>query len=62
MAPSGNPYFRWLEDEFVIPPSHTKGKKKMTVRIEPVPSGDKGEVAWNESLYWVFTLGYGKAL
>jgi hypothetical protein len=50
-----NPHFRWIEDEFMIPSSYTKGKTKISIRIEPRDDGD-GTI-WNESLYWIFSLG-----
>jgi hypothetical protein len=57
IAPDGNPHFRWLEDEFLIPSSYTRGKSKIVVRIEPAPIEQKKSLNWNESLYWVFCLG-----
>jgi hypothetical protein len=56
IAPDRNPHSRWLEDEFLIPSSYTKGKQKIVIRIEPV-GDDEGPLNWNESLYWVYTLG-----
>jgi hypothetical protein len=50
-----NPNYRWLEDEFIIPASYTRGKQQIRVRIEPVTDG--GKMNWNESLYWVFSVG-----
>ena len=57
IVPDRNPHSRWLEDEFVIPSSYTEGKRKIGIRIEPVRDGDEGPLNWNESLYWVFSLG-----
>ncbi|MEI8122369.1 MAG: DUF2961 domain-containing protein [bacterium] len=57
IAPDGNPHFRWFEDEFLIPSSYTRGKSKIVIRIEPAPIEQKQGLNWNESLYWVFSLG-----
>ncbi|MFZ4396492.1 MAG: DUF2961 domain-containing protein [Kiritimatiellia bacterium] len=57
IAPDGNPHFRWLEDEFLIPSSYTRGKHRIVVRVEPLPVDDNQALNWNESLYWVFSLG-----
>lgn len=57
IAPDCNPHFRWLEDEFLIPPAYTKEKQQITVHIEPAPIDEKQTLNWNESLYWVFSLG-----
>ncbi len=54
----GNPQARWLEDEFFIPSSYTKGKKKISIRIKPVNDGNG--MIWNESMYWAFSLGASK--
>jgi hypothetical protein len=54
MCPDGNPHFRWIEDEFFIPVSYTKGKRKISIRINPIDDGNGTN--WNESLYWVFSL------
>ena len=53
-AADGNPNFRWLEDEFLIPASYTKGKHQIHLRIEPVITD--GKTNWNESSYSVFSL------
>ena len=53
--PDRNPNFRWLEDEFLIPADYTQGKTKVRIRIEPVAQ-DK-PARWNESKYWIYSLG-----
>lgn len=60
IAPDGNPHFRWLEDEFMIPPAYTRGKRKIVVRIEPEPVDERQMLNWNESSYSVFSLGMKK--
>jgi beta-mannosidase len=50
-----NPHKRWLEDNFQVPAAYTRGKKEIRVRIEPL-SRD-GATNWNESFYWVWSLG-----
>jgi hypothetical protein len=55
----GNPNFSWIEDEFLIPAPYTRGREKVMIRIEPVMEG--GAMNWNESLYWVFSLGTAAA-
>lgn len=55
---------RWLDDEFEIPVSYTKGKSKLRVRLEFVPvidlkpqpfATDLPATAWSEYKYTVFT-------
>ncbi len=48
-----NPYRRWLEDEFEIPPAHTAGKESIRLRLEFIPSGDAP--GWSEAHYWAFS-------
>jgi hypothetical protein len=43
---------RWFDSDFEIPPSYTKGKSKITVRIEFV-SSETGR--WDEYHYWVYS-------
>lgn len=47
-----NPCKRWLDDEFEIPASMTRGKDSLHIRICPVEAG--GKVSWNESKYAFF--------
>lgn len=54
--PDCNPYRRWLEDEFEIPVAYTRGKARIAVRLEYVPTGD--EAAWTEFRYWVYSKLY----
>jgi len=54
----GNPNFRWLEDEFFIPASYTKGRRRIHIRIDP--TSDDGKANWNESFYQAFSLGVAK--
>jgi len=49
-----NPNFRWLEDQFFIPASYTRGKKRIRLRIHP--QATNGVAHWNESRYWVSVL------
>ena len=48
-----NPYRRWLEDEFEIPPSYSAGKTRIRVRLEFVSSGDAP--GWSEAHYWAYS-------
>lgn len=50
----GNPYKRWLEDEFEIPEKYTRGKETLSVSIEPLVQ-ENGDTVWNEYHYWVFS-------
>ncbi len=50
-----NMYHRWLDDEFQIPASYTKGKSSISVRIQPVAVD--GETTWNEFAYSVYSIG-----
>jgi hypothetical protein len=50
----GNPNFRWMDDEFMIPSSYTKGKREIRIRLEP--TGQSGQTNWNESSYQVWSL------
>jgi len=52
-----NGQMRWLEDQFQVPAAYTRGKKELRVRIEPIPCN--GANNWNESAYWVWSLGRG---
>lgn len=47
-----NPYKRWLDDEFEIPASLTRGKDTLHIRICPLEAG--GKVSWSESKYVFF--------
>ncbi|MGO8748828.1 MAG: DUF2961 domain-containing protein [Thermoguttaceae bacterium] len=38
----GNPMFRWRDEDFEIPPSYTRGKSSITVRIENAPLATPG--------------------
>uniref|UniRef100_UPI00403FAD4C DUF2961 domain-containing protein n=1 Tax=Paenibacillus sp. FSL R5-0713 TaxID=2921655 RepID=UPI00403FAD4C len=49
-----NPYKRWLDDEFVIPESYTRGKKELHIRVEFIQDGEAR--AWNEFRYWVYAM------
>lgn len=50
-----NMFHRWVDDEFQIPASYTKGKSSLKLRIEPVAID--GSVTWNEFAYWVYCIG-----
>ena len=47
-----NPHRRWLEDDFEIPASYTKGKERIRIRLEYLPGGAPG---WTEFFYWTFS-------
>jgi hypothetical protein len=47
-----NVYHRFRDSEFLIPPTLTRGKSAITVRIENVST----ESDWTEFRYWVYTL------
>jgi hypothetical protein len=51
LEPLGNPYQRWLEDVFDIPPALTAGKSSVRVELVPV----NGAPGWSASRYTVFT-------
>lgn len=51
LEPLGNPYHRWLEDVFDLPPALTAGKS--SVRIEIIPVG--GAPGWSASRYTVYS-------
>nr|WP_246427693.1 DUF2961 domain-containing protein [Paenibacillus phyllosphaerae] len=53
-AADRNPYKRWLEDEFDIPPQYTAGKRDLVIRLAYVPCGETR--AWNEFYYWVYSI------
>jgi hypothetical protein len=42
---------RWLDTDFEIPASYTKGKKSITLKIEFVSAENN---AWDEYYYWIF--------
>lgn len=62
-----NPHRRWLDDEFQIPASYTRGKDAVRIRIEfaprdYVPPADPAAAeafpvapAWTEFRYWVYS-------
>lgn len=50
-----NMYHRWIDDEFQIPVSYTRGKSSIKIRIQPVAV--EGLYTWNEFAYWVYCIG-----
>lgn len=50
IEPWNNPDYRWLEDVFEIPANLTKGKRFISVRLEPV-TGLTGTSVWTASHY-----------
>jgi hypothetical protein len=50
--PDFNPFRRWLEDEYEIPASYTRGKSSLRIRLVNVAGEDR---AWSESAYWVYS-------
>ncbi|MHB1462391.1 MAG: DUF2961 domain-containing protein [Armatimonadota bacterium] len=50
-----NMFHRWVDDEFQVPASYTKGKKTLNIKIKPVAVD--GVKTWNEFAYWVYSLG-----
>jgi hypothetical protein len=53
-----NPHYRWLDNEFDIPPAYTLGKSTLHVTIERVARHDDGATSppWSEFRYDVFSL------
>lgn len=51
LQPLGNPYHRWLEDTFDLPPALTAGKSSVHIEIVPV----SGAPGWSASRYTVFS-------
>ncbi|HJD23264.1 MAG TPA: DUF2961 domain-containing protein [Firmicutes bacterium] len=49
----GNPYYRLLEDAFLIPERFVRGKRRAEIRIRPLTAG------WNECRYRVYALAGG---
>ncbi|HIZ26849.1 DUF2961 domain-containing protein [Barnesiella sp. An55] len=49
-----NPYKRWIEDEFEIPESFTRGKSMLHIRLEPESREEGAPLSWNEAAYVVF--------
>lgn len=47
-----NPYKQWLDDEFEIPASLTKGKEQITITLKPKQIGK--QLSWNESAFEIF--------
>jgi hypothetical protein len=52
-AAESNPHRRWREDDFDIPAAYTRGKARITVRLEFRPAGEAP--AWSEARYQVFS-------
>ncbi len=50
----GNPFKRWLEDEFVIPSKYAAGKTALNIKIVPVIDINTKQSNWNESYYRIF--------
>ena len=48
LQPLGNEHHRWLEDEFMVPPDLTRGKRRITITL--IPEGDQ---AWTAARYEV---------
>ena len=53
LQPLGNRHSRWLEDSFELPAWATKGKEKVTVRIEPADDSP----AWSAARYRALSRG-----
>lgn len=47
---------RWRDEDFPLPPALTRGKVKVTVRVEFVPSSDPPDSAWTEFRYQLYSL------
>jgi hypothetical protein len=54
---------RWRDDEFLLPPSLTRGRDKIRIRCEFVPVGTPlfpgapaQEEAWTEFRYWAYAF------
>jgi len=52
LQPLGNPYHRWLDDEYTIPASVTAGQARITVTLTPIP----GWPAWSAASYRSISL------
>jgi len=52
LQPLGNPYHRWLDDEYTIPASVTAGQARITVTLTPIP----GWPAWSAASYRTISL------
>jgi hypothetical protein len=53
LSTGSNTFHRWRDEEFLLPPSLTRGKDRITLCIEPLPR-EKG--AWTEYAYWMYSL------
>lgn len=47
LQPFGNPFHRWLDDSFQIPPALTAGKSRITLTLQPVA----GSAPWSATRY-----------
>lgn len=56
LEPLANGSKRWLEDTFMIPPSLTRGKSSLNIRLVPV-----GDVAWTSAQYEIISHGAAHA-
>lgn len=56
LQPLGNEHHRWLEDDFMVPPELTRGKRRITVTLTPV-----GTQAWSAARYEVRSTAQAKA-
>ena len=55
LQPLGNTWQRWLNDDYDIPPSATKGKSKLSISLVP-KSHDGGPVLWTASKYQALSI------
>ena len=55
LEPLGNTWQRWLNDDYDIPPSATKGKSKLSISLVP-KSHDGGPVLWTASRYQALSI------
>jgi hypothetical protein len=54
---------QWREDEFLLPPEHTKGRSQIRVRVQfeprPIPlfpGHPIAKLAWSEYRYWAYSF------
>jgi Protein of unknown function (DUF2961) len=52
LQPLGNPYHRWLDDQYTLPASVTAGQSGITVTLTPV----SGSPAWSAASYRAISL------
>jgi hypothetical protein len=51
-SPESSPHLRWAEDDFVLPPSATRGKSRLAITVRP-----SGPVPWTEFAYEAWSIG-----